>query len=666
MKPPRSLGPALGAFGAAGAILYGWLRYFLPHSPLAAYAGTLGFISLTAGLYLVIGSQISRRWRTPERLLRWNALLSVLGISHLFFWGLISLLVSPEAERFYALVAALMEIGMVCQAAGHVALAGHLVGVRMRPPKPLVVKLYFGLITLVLSLRLVSPKFGALFAPLLWVGILPLLYFSDWLQEVSSRQMLQPLLLLGGTLLILFIEWQVIVSFFFSPRPPLLEVLYSLLIALIFLHGGWIVVPILLRLAHFSRNEGGATLELMTEFLAQQQRTTSSSEILDIAKETLQKLPPVGETLLILRAAPEANHTAGSLSSGLLYETLRKMIFQRSGTEAFIDFIPSLQKQQPNLPDRSAVIVQRPLLRLSGALLNQTLSIAALSQEPDGFEEKDIQLITTLAEQTALFLENLERRAYQEQLLTARKEADFLRETREALMPPPPPILKRVDFHVHFEQYDRTIGGDYYQIYEYPEEDTVDFWLSDSAGSGIAAAYQMAQARAALNTLWLQKLPPEELIFRLNDALKRVFHKNNFLAATLLRFDFAHQEYTLIRAGTPEILYWNPLTDAVDILRPPGIVLGNASSQIISRILIPERGKLVPGSLFMLFSDGFSEASKLDGDMFGIERLLSLFKATVHTTPREISQAITKAVQEFVGGPSLGDDGTLIIIRYLG
>jgi serine phosphatase RsbU (regulator of sigma subunit) len=155
-------------------------------------------------------------------------------------------------------------------------------------------------------------------------------------------------------------------------------------------------------------------------------------------------------------------------------------------------------------------------------------------------------------------MEALDRRLYQEERRLSRKEIDFLKETREALLPPVPPIFGKVAYHVVFQQHDKTIGGDYYQIEEVVPEKVIDFWLSDCAGSGIAAAYQMAQARAALNTLWPEKLPPEDMLLRLNDALRRVFHKNNFIAATYLRLDLETQTYTLYRPGNPEILYWDP------------------------------------------------------------------------------------------------------------
>lgn len=666
MKLSRSLGPLATTLGTAALLLYLWLRYFsYREEQPAVFIGTLGIPLLSGGFFFLIYSQFERRWRTPARFLRWNAIVALIGIGHLLIWGLLLLWLSPEAERGQALSSGLIEVGLSIQAAGHAALAGHLLGVRLRREKVLVIVGYFVLLTGILFLRGSGFVIGAFLTPLLWAGILPLLYFSEWLQAVAERQIPEALLLITGTTAILFAEWQMVLPMVFSSYPPLLKAMYPLLIAIVLLHGGWLMVPILLRLSRFSR-EGGAAVEILTEFLAQQHRSENPQAVLNLSKETLRRLQPVGHVFLWLRPSPEEEYVATTLPVGGLQEGIKKLFLQRSGTETYTEVVPSLRKLGRTLPDVSAILVQRPMRRLSGSFLIQTLHAVVLGVTVDGFEERDIELIIALIEQTALFLEHLEQRGYQEQILTARKEADFLKETREALLPPPPPILKKVDYHVHFEQYDRTIGGDYYQIHEYPNGEVVDFWLSDSAGSGIAAAYQMAQARAVLNALWMDVRPPDDLIFRLNDTLKKLFHKNNFLAATLLRFDLRKKEYILYRAGNPEIFYWNPLTDTVDVLRPSGIVLGNASSQIIGRILIPETGRLLPGSLFLFFSDGFSEASNLSGEMFGMERLLAAFQKMCHATPKEIAQYIVEEVRAFTGGTSLGDDGTLIVVRYLG
>jgi sigma-B regulation protein RsbU (phosphoserine phosphatase) len=131
-----------------------------------------------------------------------------------------------------------------------------------------------------------------------------------------------------------------------------------------------------------------------------------------------------------------------------------------------------------------------------------------------------------------------------------------------------------------------------------------------------------------------------------------------------LRIDLEAGTYTLFRPGNPEILYWNPQQKKVEVLRPAGVVLGNASSTLVKRILEKHTGPLIPGATWLFFSDGFTEATNLQGEQFGLERILHLFQAHVTEPPEAIARHILQAVQDFVGDTHLGDDGTLIVVRY--
>ncbi|MCS7188849.1 MAG: PP2C family protein-serine/threonine phosphatase [Bacteroidia bacterium] len=660
----RAVAPLLLTLGAAFALLYLWVRYFAPYSYVEPL-GLAAFLGVWAGGYLLFGEHIPRRWRSPERLLRWNAVLAGIGMTHVILWGLLGLAVSPANVRLRALLEGISEVGIAFQSAGHLILTGYLILYSFRWEKLWVLIGFYALSAIILSLRTILPSTASYLTPLVWLGILPLLYFSQWIEKILNQRLGETLLLVGAALVGTFLGWHVLPPMLMVGKTPLYAVLYPLLLAIIFLHGGWLIIPPMLRLVRVSQSEY-ASFELLTEFLAKQQRTNSAREILQITSQTLGQIPGVGGVFIELRTPFEDSVIVSHFLPPSLQESLRQILHQKSATESYIEVLPSLQRLNPKLPNLAGIFSQKSLSLLQGSALSQTLSLAVVSRIPDGFEEKDINLILTIAEQTVLFLEHLERRAYQEQALTARKEADFLKQTREALLPPAPPSLKKIDFYVLFEQYDRTIGGDYYQIHEYDGGEVVDFWLSDCAGSGIAAAYQMAQARGALNALWMRQLSPDAFILELNDTLKRIFHKNNFLAATLLRFDLKRKEYVIVRAGNPEVFHWNPLTNQTEILRPSGIVLGTTSSQIVGRIIVPERGHLVPGSLFMCFSDGFTEATSPSGEMFGGERLFKLF-STYHTlTAKEIATRIFQEVRTFTEGYSLGDDGTLLVVRYTG
>ncbi len=80
-----------------------------------------------------------RRFRTPSRLLRWNAALAAVTLAHVLVWGFLSTLVSPDEVRLSALLKGLVEVGIATQVSLQAALVAHLTLTRFHPHKRLAV-----------------------------------------------------------------------------------------------------------------------------------------------------------------------------------------------------------------------------------------------------------------------------------------------------------------------------------------------------------------------------------------------------------------------------------------------------------------------------------------------------------------------------------------------
>lgn len=655
------LGPALLTFGSAASILYLWLRFFSPDFP-ADFLVVLSFGFSTAGAYFMLPRWAPRHERSAERLIRWNLLLALIGLASSLLWHILAAIL--ERGRLYSLFLAAGEVSLMLQVAGHFVLTAYLILVRPTRLKLRMISAFYALAVLITLAQALRLKLISQLSPLLWVMALFLIFFTqDAVFSILTKGRLPFVFILAG-LICLFIGIERFPMLLISEGlRPGYYIARALSISILLTHGGMLMMPLIVQVSLSSRSSQNLA-ELLTNFLAQQQHQTSAREILETTQKALLEIPSVERVYLRLRRPLENSEEIVAAQAFREAEFLRAYFRQKSSLQTYVETHTDLKELAKQLPAVGAILVQRPLISLQGATMVNALQAFVFGREPDCFEAQEITLITALIEQTAIFLEALDQRLYHEERLLSRKEVDFLRETREALLPPPPPIIQQLPYEVLFQQHDKTIGGDYYQIEEIERERLIDFWLSDCAGSGIAAAYQMAQARAILNALWTEKLPPETLIIRLNDSLRRVFHKNNFIAATYLRFDLEAKSYTLYRAGNPEILYWDPIIQKVELLRPPGVVLGNASSTLVQRILEPIQGELRPGATWLFFSDGFVEASRSDGEMFGIERIQAIFQANVQKEPGAIAQAIREAVFSFIGELEFGDDGTLIVVKY--
>lgn len=70
-----------------------------------------------------------------------------------------------------------------------------------------------------------------------------------------------------------------------------------------------------------------------------------------------------------------------------------------------------------------------------------------------------------------------------------------------------------------------------------------------------------------------------------------------------------------------------------------------------------------PGDVFLLYSDGVTEARNPSGKMFGIERLQQLLSDKYLLAPQLVIEAVRDAVTNFVGSTELADDLTCVCIK---
>jgi sigma-B regulation protein RsbU (phosphoserine phosphatase) len=73
--------------------------------------------------------------------------------------------------------------------------------------------------------------------------------------------------------------------------------------------------------------------------------------------------------------------------------------------------------------------------------------------------------------------------------------------------------------------------------------------------------------------------------------------------------------------------------------------------------------QLAPGDTLVLYTDGVTEATNVEGKEFGESHLLDTLKSHAHLTVGPLLQAVVAAVQQFGGGSEQQDDITLVIAR---
>lgn len=276
------------------------------------------------------------------------------------------------------------------------------------------------------------------------------------------------------------------------------------------------------------------------------------------------------------------------------------------------------------------------------------------SEEP--YSREDRELLLTVAEQIAIALDHGRLAAQLTQQEMLQRELEIAQEVQARLFPQKAPELKTLELAGDCIQA-REVGGDYYDFIEFGKG-WVGLVLADIAGKGISAALLMASLQASLRS---QQSVAVENLQKLAMLVNRQFNQtsaaNRF--ATLF-FGIYHDDNRLLR-------YVNCGHQAALILRPDGTTERLPATGTVLGAFQEWEGsvagvKLKPEDLFLLFSDGITEAVNREGEEFGESRLIDIARKHRHLPASQILDKVIDRVGEFSGRVQR-DDLTLMIAR---
>ncbi|MDP2390646.1 MAG: GAF domain-containing protein, partial [Acidobacteriota bacterium] len=271
------------------------------------------------------------------------------------------------------------------------------------------------------------------------------------------------------------------------------------------------------------------------------------------------------------------------------------------------------------------------------------------SPEPDAFNKNHVKLLTLLASEAAVALENA--RLYESiRANEARfeKELRFAKRVQMALLPQElPKRLRGVDVAWHFDPA-RELGGDLCDFLS-PEPNTLVVAVGDVSGKGVPAALygaaigEMVRGRTFRRRLEKERSTPAAVLAGMN----RILHERNleeyYCTLCYALFEFKKQIVTFANSGLPyPVRCTNGKATAIDM---PGVPLGSFGSSAYDEVQVP----LLPGDVFVFFSDGISEAFNEAGEDFGMPRLLEVIERTHAKPAKEIVGELFGAVQAFCG-----------------
>ena len=242
-------------------------------------------------------------------------------------------------------------------------------------------------------------------------------------------------------------------------------------------------------------------------------------------------------------------------------------------------------------------------------------------------------------------------------------ELEFARTIQYSSLPSVfPPYPNRTDFDIWAGMDTaKEVGGDFYDFYLLGE-DHLAFLIADVSGKGIPAAMFMMSAKSVLKSLAESGMPLEEVFRQGNQRLCEGNDTGMFLTAWmgvlntrngLLRFVNAGHNPPLLRRNGGQFEYLKARS---------GFTLAGMEGMRYR----PHEVQLAPGDEIFLYTDGVTEASDVQQQFYGEERLLSVLNRSIGLDAKAMGQAVKADLDSFVGEAEQFDDITLLSLQYKG
>jgi sigma-B regulation protein RsbU (phosphoserine phosphatase) len=259
-----------------------------------------------------------------------------------------------------------------------------------------------------------------------------------------------------------------------------------------------------------------------------------------------------------------------------------------------------------------------------------------------------------------------ERRAYEQELLRARRDAEGDRERlrglvaglQRSLLPVslPAPAGMRTAGHYRMASADE-VGGDFYDLFPL-SGGRWGFFLGDVCGKGVEAAAVTAAARYTLRAAAVYDPTPEAVLRNLNSVLHQEYasqaHRHCTVVFGLLTPDGDGWTVTIAGGGHPPPLLLRRDGSAAYQHTTGGTLIGIiAQPRLVSRTL-----RLGPGDTLVLYSDGLTDA-RAGTDRFGGDALEAFARELGPTDAPGAVDAFTALLATF---EALDDDVALMAL----
>lgn len=222
-----------------------------------------------------------------------------------------------------------------------------------------------------------------------------------------------------------------------------------------------------------------------------------------------------------------------------------------------------------------------------------------------------------------------------------------------------PAFTDREEFDIYATmQPAKEVGGDFYDFFSI-DDDHLAVVIADVSGKGVPAALFMVVAKTLIKNHTQAGLTPVEVFTLVNTQLCENNEVGMFVTAWMGVFEISTHHFICVNAGhNPPLL--KRADGSFEYLKlHTGFVLGGMEEIKYKQVEM----QLENGDELYLYTDGVTEATNANDELYGEERLLTVLNNNTELNPDELLSRIKKDIDSFVNGASQFDDITMVAFK---
>lgn len=277
--------------------------------------------------------------------------------------------------------------------------------------------------------------------------------------------------------------------------------------------------------------------------------------------------------------------------------------------------------------------------------------------KPIDFEDLTITINKTAEQITAL----RKAAAARDKLDVLERELNVASNLQQSILPKKfPPFPDRSEFDIYAGMIPaREVGGDFYDFFML-DDDLLGFVIADVSGKGIAAALFMAVSRTTIKSTALHSDSANECLRHANSLLSQGNETAMFVTAFYGVLNTRTGELQYCNGGHNEPLHIDTKGAVTPLARTNNIALGWMEDSTYSSKSLT----LQPGATIFLYTDGVTEATNKDKQLYGEQRLSAMLANAAAAELSTMCDAIVQDVHSFYAGAEQHDDITIMALRY--